>query len=224
MHPTNLAALQAIEKELSIKLEELAKIDLTSKGYVLNPNGQVMSLVLYDCKIQDLNCIIAPLKDLTQLTVLDLSENQISELSALKDLTQLTVLNLGVNQISELSALKDLKQLTKLDLRRNQISELSALKDLKQLTGLGLEGNQISELSALKDLSNLTLLWLQRNPIEVLPKWITEFDMDIQWTDNYPDNSIVLYDNPLKSPPVEVVKQGKQAGSPHMEWKFDKIL
>jgi len=165
MNATDQQALQAIEKALNIKLEKLDKLDWKSKGYVLNEQGKVRGLGLYQCKIQDLNCIIAPLKDLRNLSSLYLSNNQISELSGLKDLSLLSRLDLSSNQIRELSGLKDLNNLSSLWLSSNEISELSGLKDLKQLTELDLSDNEIIELSGLKDLSNLSKLWLSRNQI-----------------------------------------------------------
>jgi len=269
-------ALQQIEKELNITLEKLDKIEWRRKGYVLNEKGQVTGLSCYDCEIKDLNRIIEPLKDLRNLSWLNLSYNKISELSGLKDLSNLRELSLWDNQISELSALKDLSNLRELDLSYNQIRELSGLKDLRNLSTLDLSGNKIrelsglkdlsllsklylsgnkiSELSGLKDLSNLSILvlnfnqiselsalknlrnlrelslgynrirelsglkdlrkleklYLKNNPLEELPVWITDFNMDIQWH-WIGGEGIVLYNNPLKNPPVEIVKQGKEA-------------
>jgi len=301
-------ALQAIEKELGIKLGKLRtignKLDISDDGYILNQNGQVIGLSLYNCGIENLTHIIAFLKDLKNLTGLNLWENQIQDISALKNLRNLTELYLidnqvkdidalndlinlteldlignqvqdisalenlknltclwlegnkiqdisvpknlrsltelylGCNKIREISGLKDLRNLTYLDLSDNKISELTALKELSNLTSLNLSKNQISELSALKDLRNLTFLnlsdnqisdlsllkslkklqylYLTKNPLEKLSGWITDFDMDIHWADKHSDNlnqieGIVFYDNPLKNPPVEIVKQGKEA-------------
>jgi len=181
-------ALQAIEKELNIKLEKLDKLNIFSRGYVLNEKGQVTGLSCYEYEIKDLNRIIEPLKDLSNLRELYLRDNQISELSGLKDLRNLEKLSLGSNQIRELSGLKDLSNLSELVLWNNEISELSGLKGLR----------------------NLQKLYLDYNHIEELPEWITDFDMDIHWN-GYGRRGIVLYNNPLKKPPVEIVKQGKEA-------------
>jgi len=260
MNATDQQALQAIEKALNIKLEKLEKLDWHSKGYVLNEQGKVRDLGLYRCEIKDLNRIIEPLKDLSNLKELYLSNNQISELSGLKDLNKLSTLylmnnqiqelsalkglnnlstlNLGGNQIQELSALKGLNNLSTLNLRNNQIQELSALKGLNKLSTLNLSWNKISELSALKglnnlsrldlrnnkirelsglkDLRNLQNLYLENNPLEELPAWITDFDMEIQWTSGG-FKGISFYNNPLKSPPIEVVKQGKAAIKAYFE-------
>jgi hypothetical protein len=62
-----------------------------------------------------------------------------------ENITGLTTLYLSGNQISDISALKELTGLTTLYLSRNQISDISALKELTGLTTLILSGNQISD-------------------------------------------------------------------------------
>jgi len=53
---------------------------------------------------------------------------------------------------------------------------------------------------------------LLKNPIKILPQWITEFSkMEIKWTNVRYDGFIHFFDNPLESPPIEIVQQGKEA-------------
>ncbi len=95
---------------------------------------------------------------------------------------------------------------------------ISPLKKLTNLTELDLSSNQLSDISPLKELTNLTDLFLRKNPIEELPSWIVDFKGDLHWEsftikfigddDAY---GVTFYDNPLKTPPVEIVKQGKEA-------------
>jgi Leucine-rich repeat (LRR) protein len=99
------------------------------------------------------------------VTYLDLSGNQITDLSPLIGLTGLTELNLGANQITDLSPLSRLTGLTWLTLWDNQITDLSPLSGLTGLTGLGLDNNQITDLSPLSGLTGLTHLTLDDNPI-----------------------------------------------------------
>ena len=79
---------------------------------------------------------------------LDLSNNQITDISPLAGLTNLTnfgLLNLGRNKISDLSPLAGLTNLERLNLSYNQISDLSPLKGLTNLKSLDLSGNPIPE-------------------------------------------------------------------------------
>jgi hypothetical protein len=149
------------------------------------------------------------LKSLTQLNSLDLNSNKVSDISFLKGLKQLSSLNLRSNLIFDFSILKDFSSLISLDLGDNPNPDTSFLKDLTELNSLDLSDNQISDISFLKDLTELNSLDLRSNQISELPIWITEFDMEIT-LDQY-SSGLNLYNNPLKSPPPEIVKQGKEA-------------
>ncbi|MBD1928623.1 leucine-rich repeat domain-containing protein [Trichocoleus sp. FACHB-90] len=106
---------------------------------------------------------LSPISGLINLTQLSLSGNKITELSPLSGLTNLTQLHLYNNQISDLSALSGLINLTHLYLGSNQITDLSALSGLTNLTQLYLGSNQITDLSSLSGLINLTQLYLLHN-------------------------------------------------------------
>ncbi len=106
---------------------------------------------------------------LNSLTSLNLSFNDISDISTLKDLTSLTILNLWFNELSDISPLEELTSLTSLDLRDNSISDISALGHLTSLTSLRMNYNSISDISALEDLTSLTSLSLSNNSISDIP-------------------------------------------------------
>jgi small GTP-binding protein len=150
------------------------------------------------------------LKDLENLATLDLRNNQISDYSFLKDLENLATLDLSSNQISDISFLKELKNLATLDLSSNQISDISFLKELKNLATLDLSSNQISDISFLKELKNLATLDITKNKITNLPVELVDLKIEIKW-EEYFSNGINLYDNPLETPPIEIVKKGKDA-------------
>ncbi|MGR3304262.1 MAG: COR domain-containing protein [Candidatus Scalindua sp.] len=237
----DLDIIKQIKKELNIKLSKLDEIkwrnfatEENKLGYVLNQDGQVTGLVLCLCEIKDLNRIISPLKDLKKLTELALSENELSDISSLQNLKNLTNLDLSSNELRDISPLKNLKKLTKLILWGNRINDISSLKDLKNLTvinlgfnklrnisslkelknltNLELIANQISDISPLKELKKLIKLRLSRNPINKLSSWITDFNMEFRWNNGgHFDGYITFYNNPLKSPPVEIIEQGKEA-------------
>jgi len=101
----------------------------------------------------------------TSLTTLDLVNNQIRDVSPLANLTSLTTLDLWFNQISDISSLANLTSLTTLNLVNNQITDISPLSSLTSLTFLWLHDNQISDISALANLTDLTGLGLNRNQI-----------------------------------------------------------
>jgi len=105
MNENDRDIIQHIEEALNIKLEQLDTIAWNSRGYLLNEEGQVVGLALYDCGIDDLRSIIFLLRDLEYLSILNLVENRISNLSPLNQLRHLIILYLRYNQTGDLSPL-----------------------------------------------------------------------------------------------------------------------
>ena len=106
---------------------------------------------------------------------LNLSHKEIGDLSpvvknALTGLTQLTELNLSSNELTDVSALVGLTQLTSLDLWSNELTDVNALAGLTQLTSLNLCSNELTDVSALAGLTQLTELDLGFN--ELTDEWV----------------------------------------------------
>jgi hypothetical protein len=110
---------------------------------------------------------------LTQLTELNLHENNIKEIpKEIHFLTQLTKLNLGINQIKEIpNEIQFLTQLTILHLNSNELKEIpKEIQYLTQLTELNLGQNNIKEIpKEIQFLIQLTDLYLHYNQITELP-------------------------------------------------------
>ena len=104
----------------------------------------------------------------TQLTILDLRDNPLSDISPLAGLTNLTVLRLARNNITDISPLVRLTKLTVLNLRDNSVSDISAIAGLTNLTVLRIDINSISNISPLSRLTKLTQLYLGQNSISDL--------------------------------------------------------
>ena len=100
------------------------------------------------------------------LSVLELNDNDIDELSPIKSLTNLTFLDLNRNAIRNLSPLENLTGLTSLRLVDNTISDITPLENLTGLVNLGLGGNDISDITPLENLTNLRTLSLSGNAID----------------------------------------------------------
>ncbi len=198
-------------------LISLTKLDLSgnliSDIKALQGLTSLAELYLIENRISNINV----LQGLTNLTKLDLNINQISDINALQGLTRLTKLNLSNNRISDISALQGLTNLTKLNLNNNQIFDISALQGLTNLTELDLSGNQIFDICELKGLTNLRILDLCENKLKILPEWIIKFDMVNIIEGTYYTDGINLFGNPLESPPLEIVKQGKEAVKNYFE-------
>jgi len=168
---------------------------------------------------------ISPLKDLTNLTELHLYINKLIDVSPLKDLTKLTILNLSNNQLCDISPLDKLVKLEGIYVENNKILNLNFITKLIDLRDIRLENNQISDLKGLaiwSAFSNLIhnnkeqdiLIDLRRNPISDLSPILSMLNtskLNILWKDSNHWGSIYFFNNPLKSPPIEIVKQGKEA-------------
>jgi len=102
---------------------------------------------------------------LVNLTVLELRDNEIRDISPLAGLTNLIDLCLGGNHISDISPLAGLTNLIELSLANNHIRDISPLAGLTNLIELWLGGNHITDISPLAGLTNLTELWLWGNYI-----------------------------------------------------------
>ncbi|XP_055846209.1 DEP domain-containing protein DDB_G0279099 [Episyrphus balteatus] len=104
------------------------------------------------------------------LVFLDLYDNQIEKISNLDGLTNLTVLLLGKNRISDMTGLASLKNtLRVLDLHGNRIISIgNKINCLQELKSLNLAGNQIRQINQndFMGLMNLRELNLKRNKIK----------------------------------------------------------
>jgi len=181
----DLEVIKKLEKDIGRKLRRL------------KPNETFRALSGYTCDRNE------------NIVGLYLKSTQIADISFLKDLSYLTELDLSYNQISNISVLKGLKKIKQLYLRNNRISDVSALRNLTSLTRLDLSNNMISEIVLLKDLKGLKELNLMKNRITQLPAEIIDLRMNIGWL--YVGEGVVLGNNPIEVPPIEILKKGREA-------------
>ena len=130
-----------------------------------------------------------PLANLATVRQLGLNNAGVSatDLAALSQLTSLTFLGLSSNDISDLSVVANFSDLESLSLRNNAITDLSDLAGLTDLTYLSLSNNGINDVSDLAGLSNLEYLYLNENDITDLSPLptvsLTTFDATNQAVD-----------------------------------------
>jgi len=169
--------------------------DCCSMGYpnVLCSKGHITFIDLSGKDIKQL-----PAMDLPGLTVLNLSNNKISELPDLSKLTSLVSLNLSGNEIKEIpDSVSSLVNLKALDASNNKLTSFQEnLVNLKFLTNLDLSNNEIEGKipSSIGSFDGLKVLKMNNNKLsESIPDDITtlktliELDLSSnELTDNIP--------------------------------------
>ena len=131
-------------------------IDGLSKEYIIDSHNE--NYDIFSGEITGEIQSIADIKYFTSLSVLDLTDNNISDISPLAELTNLTLIFISYNNISDISPLANLTALTSLLISDNNISDISPLANLTALTSLDISHNDISDISPLAKLTALTYL------------------------------------------------------------------
>ena len=135
---------------------------------------------------------ITGLEFATNLKVLYLSKNPITDLRPLANLTALRRLylwDLSPNTPTlDLRPLETLVNLEEISLENSKVSDISPLAALKKLSELHLTNNQIGNISPLVGLTELRILWIQGNPVTDFGPLselnLTEFRSDVDVNDD----------------------------------------
>ena len=107
---------------------------------------------------------VSLLSGLKELRSLDVSDNEIEDLWPLAGLTALRRLDVSGNRIADLEPLAGLPRLEVLVVDANLVTDVGALVHLARLENLGLSDNAVADLEPLADLSLLRRLDLGGNP------------------------------------------------------------
>jgi internalin A len=217
----NLNSSAIVELEAMVRLKNLTHLDLSdNRIFSIRPLENLKNLThlfLPGNQISNLE----PLKKLEKLEWLDLSHNPIDDYSPLGELPNLTRLSLSFNDLTGTSFLKNLPKLEYLDLSHCNLTDITFLADSKKLSYLDLNGNQISDVSCLTGLEDLTHLDLRNNNIHRLPPRLLNTDMKVSW-ENHEPGGILLQNNPLPPPPLEIEKKGKHAVNIYLRSLFNE--
>ena len=96
---------------------------------------------------------------------LDISENEIIDLSPIERLTNLYSLFASHNNIVDMSPVTSLGYLNELDLSHNQIAAIPAFSAASEIETLRLSHNNIADFSSLNGLTHIDFLYLDHNQI-----------------------------------------------------------
>ena len=102
---------------------------------------------------------------IAQLTYLNATEANISDLTGIEFATRLKGLRVWSNRLSDISPVAGLINLRELNLRKNRLSDISPVAGLTNLESLRLSDNNISDISPVAGLTNLESLRLSDNNI-----------------------------------------------------------
>ena len=87
------------------------------------------------------------MENLTNLEQLDLSVNQVSDITPVENLTNLEQLYFGINYVSDITPVKRLTKLKQLYFTTNQISDIAPVRELHVLEKIKAEDNPLSRTS-----------------------------------------------------------------------------
>lgn len=121
----------------AIKLREYGKLNVEFPTYYLEDFDE------FELTYQGIE-LLDGVEYCKHVVTLDLSNNEISDISELKNLERLEELYLANNQIGYIDILSNLSNLRELDLSGNQIDDISPLLELDNLEYVNLIGNRIS--------------------------------------------------------------------------------
>ena len=124
------------------------------------------------------------IEDFTNLTELDCSYNQLTELNISQN-TQLLYLICYNNQLTELNVSQN-TQLLYLACYYNQLTELNVSQNI-QLTSLICYNNQLTELDVSQN-TQLTFVWCTDNEIDCIQVWDVQYPEQNFW---YKDNDAI---------------------------------
>ena len=140
--------------------------------YVLDNNGEVVSLEVYDSEYEDLqDCdyifqFASQFKHLKQLSV-EVINGITEELSVLEPLQHLETIYIESDtKITSLDVVYHFPKLKSLYLQSSSVTDITPVLSCKQLTSLGLHNAQISDLTGLDALPQLTEVFFSNNKIE----------------------------------------------------------
>ena len=146
---TNINSIETlIDYWTSKKKFTLTTLDISGNGFTNN----------------DINRI-AEINSLTQLNV---SNNKLDTIETFEPLkSKVSVFNISQNQIQDISVLSKFTNLTSLDLSNNKIEDISPVSVIGTITSLKFSGNKVKDISSLSNLvTSLITLNMDDNKIE----------------------------------------------------------
>ena len=218
----------APELKLLEKCTHITELILSNNKLTKIPNlGNLVKLNILSLRNNQLQKIEG-LETLQTLNFLDLSTNQLQKIEGLETLQTLQILDLSTNQLQKIEGLETLQTLKDLSLRNNQLQKIEGLETLQTLNFLDLSTNQLQKIEGLETLQTLNYLSLSNNQLKTVPdKFIKATNLSFKYIDKeitLEFEGLYLNGNPLESPPIEYLKQGKEVALEYLQNKEKEPL
>ena len=169
--------IEVSEEQLAELSAALPQCAIHSEAAVAEARELTLGGLTFSEDVTELDLSGRDLSDITalaacrELRTLDLSGNQLTELTALMDLPYLERLSFAGNRVADLRPLMAMRSLQFVDASDNAIASTAALSGLAELRELDLSGNELVDLSGLPSLASLEILSLENTHLrdEQLP-------------------------------------------------------
>jgi internalin A len=207
----SIVALSNLEKlqVLNISRNNIQDVNAISKHLNL------LHLGLHKTKIKNLDKVCT----ISNLLSLDIGGNSISSYNLLEKLEKLISLNISFSKIRKYDFLNHIKELRSLNISGNNLIDIGFLNKTNHINNLSLSSNKINDLSPLANLAELNILNLDRNSITDITPLIPLLKKGLSTSINDSVGGIQLRGNPISTPPLEIIEQGRQS---ILDW-FDAI-
>lgn len=153
-------------------LEQAIREDLhleEGEGVTAELARSITSLDLSNQQIENLS----GLEHFEMLNSLDLTNNKIEDITTLSELERLETLSLENNNVYEIDYLAELSSLTSLNLRENHVENIEPITELIYLEDLNLRENRITSIDSISGLEFLEDLNLRYNEITSIEPVLT---------------------------------------------------
>lgn len=164
-YPENIKKLPNFLKGIVCRITKkevtTLSFDPTNINYKAKLDKGLSLLEVYEEPIIDLS----PVVNLKHLESLSMSGAKIKNFSALSKISGLKNVTLGGLYIKDIKPLERHKNLKEMFILGTNLKDISALKNLQNLEVLILKNTSVTDLSSLKDLKSLKSLSLHYNPI-----------------------------------------------------------
>lgn len=148
------------------------KLILLEKGLIQSRSDDVPHAMLSEITAMDLSGVlindpssVLGVRYLTSLTELDLSNNEIVDVSFIESFENLVKLNLENNHLSSIDYILENRGLKELDVSGNEISDIHNLRYMDSIQRLDLSDNLVTDIGPLSTMYDLKALHLNNNPL-----------------------------------------------------------